>query len=207
MNVLVIGCGRLGRSLSEMLDQHDHDVAIIDYNPDSFLFLNESFDGMTVTGFPLDMKVLRTAGIESCDAVAVVTPDDNLNITVSQIAREFFGVQNVVARISDPTREKIFENLGLKTVCHTKLACDAIFTALTQPWDSRNISFGTSTVTFHVRTPERSQIGINATMMEADDGEVLFGVAHMDGSMELRQDGRRILLEEGDRAIFAKIVD
>ena len=61
---------------------------------------------------PLDMTVLKKAGVESCDAMAVVTPDDNLNITVSQIAQEFFGVKNVVARISDPAREKVFKSFG-----------------------------------------------------------------------------------------------
>ena len=48
---------------------------------------------MTVTGMPMDMDVLRNAGVEWCDAVAVVTPDDNLNITISQIVKTFFQVE------------------------------------------------------------------------------------------------------------------
>lgn len=108
MNILVIGCGRLGTRLAEMLDERGHDVAVIDYNPDDFRLLSDDFSGITVTGFPMDLEALKSAGIENCDGVAVVTPDDNLNITVSQIAQKFFGVTNVIARISDPRRETVF---------------------------------------------------------------------------------------------------
>ena len=62
----------------------------------------------------MDLKNLRSAGIESCDAVAVTTSDDNLNITVGQIAKNYFQVPKVVARISDPYRENIFESFGLQ---------------------------------------------------------------------------------------------
>ena len=85
MNVLVIGSGRLGRYLADMLDREGHDVAIIDENADNFRQLDKDFSGITVEGVPMDMEVLKEAGIESCDAVAAATPDDNLNITVSQI--------------------------------------------------------------------------------------------------------------------------
>ena len=119
MNVLVIGCGKVGVRLAEVLSHYGHNVSI---------------DGLTITGMPMDMTVLRSAGVEACDAVAVVTSDDNLNITVSQIIKEFFGVQNVVSRISDPAREAVFHHFGLKTICSTKLTSSAIMTALTQPW-------------------------------------------------------------------------
>lgn len=207
MNVLVIGCGRLGTRLALGLDRHGHDVAVVDSNADNFHNLGDGFNGITVVGMPLDMTVLKNAGVENCDAMAVVTPDDNLNITVSQIAQEFFGVKNVVARISDPAREKVFKSFGLKTVCPTKLAGDAIFTALTQPWDSKNISFETATTAFHIRPVEESRIGYPATVMPADSGEVLFGVLHKDGAMELCSADRSVLLDEGDKVIFAKIID
>ena len=105
MNILIIGCGRVGISLAERSDV------------DNFRALSDEFTGITVCGMPMDMQVMQNAGIENCDAVAVVTPDDNLNITVSQVVKKFFGVENVLARISDPAREKVFKKFGLKTVC------------------------------------------------------------------------------------------
>lgn len=207
MNVLVVGCGRLGTRLAGILDQHGHDVAVIDSNEDSFHNLRDDFNGIAVVGMPLDMTVLKKAGAESCDAMAVVTPDDNLNITVSQIAQEFFGVKNVVARISDPAREKVFKSFGLKTVCPTKLAGDAMFTALTQPWDSKNISFETATAAFHTRAVEKSYVGYSVTAMPADRGEVVFGILHKDGTMELYSADHKVTLAEGDKVVFAKMID
>lgn len=207
MNVLVVGCGRLGTRLAGMLDEHGHDVSVIDANADSFHNLNDDFSGITVVGMPLDMTVLKNAGVESCDAIAVVTPDDNLNITVSQIAQEFFGVKNVVARISDPAREKVFKSFGLKTVCPTKLAGDGIFTALTQPWDAKNVSFGTSTAAFHIREVDRLRVNLPVTSMPMDKGEVVFGILHMDGTMELYSEENKTILAEGDKVVFAKMID
>ena len=207
MNVLVIGCGRLGRRLAELLDHHGHDVAEVDSDADAFRMLEKDFNGMTVTGFPMDTKVLKNAGIESCDAVAVCTPDDNLNITISQIAKEFFGVRNVVARISDPAREKVFKRFGLKTVCHTKLAGDAMFTALTQPWDSKELTIGTATVAFHVKEADRSWYGLSLSQFPVKDGEQLFGLVHADGTMVLNTGRRDQLIGENDRLVFSNIID
>ena len=87
MNILVIGGGLLGRRVAEMLDAAGHDVAVIDESEDNIAQLDADFGGVTSVGFPMDLKNLRSAGIESCDAVAVTTSDDNLNITVGQIAK------------------------------------------------------------------------------------------------------------------------
>lgn len=208
MNVLVIGCGRLGSRLASILDSHGHDVAVVDADADSFHNLGKEFNGITVVGMPMDVSVLQSAGVEGCDAMAVVTPDDNLNITVSQIAREFFGIENVVARISDPLREKVFKSFGLKTICPTKLAGDAMFTALARPWESRSVTFGTSTVMFHTRPVDRAHEGMDISAAPRDSGETVFGVVHPDGSMTLYSAALGgIPLAEGDRVVFSSVVD
>lgn len=207
MNVLVVGCGRLGTRLAEVLDHLGHNVSIVDGNPDSFLQLDEDFDGLTVAGMPMDMQVLRSAGVEACDAVAVVTNDDNLNITVCQIVKEFFGVQNVVARISDPAREAVFHQFGLKTICHTKLACSALVTALTQPYDEKQVTFGTTTMAFQVHQPEPSLVGRTLDTIPVKLGEIITGVLHADGNATLYDGRQRIVLRDGDRIIYTYICD
>ena len=208
MNVLVIGCGRLGSRLAGILDQLGHDVTVVDSDPDLFHNLRKDFSGITVVGMPMDIKVLRSAGVEGCDAMAVVTPDDNLNITVSQIAREFFGIENVVARIADPLRENIFKSFGLRTVCQTKLAGDAMATALTLPWVPRTVTLGTSTASFHVKEIDRAHDGIFLSKVPKEDGELTFGVIRPDGQMTLyrgEEDDRA--LAEGDRVVLASVID
>ena len=85
MNVLVIGCGMLGRKIAQTLDRMGWDVSAMDARESELELLSESFGGVTFRGYPMDLRDLRQAGIESCDAVAVTTADDNLNIAVAQI--------------------------------------------------------------------------------------------------------------------------
>ena len=207
MNILVVGCGRLGSSLAEKLDRLGHDVSVVDAGADSFHILSEDFSGICVAGMPMDMQVLKKAGVESCDAVVVATPDDNLNITVAQIVRRFFAVENVVVRISDPRREDVFRRFGLRSVCPTNLAGDVMAAALTSPWGARQVSFGTASVSFRSLPVGRALDGTNASMLPLEAGEVVFGVVHQDGKMELCGGNPQIVLREGDQAVFANVSD
>ena len=154
MNIMIVGGGLLGRKTAESLDELGHDVVLIDASAENIAQLSPDFSGVTAVGFPMDIKSLRAAGIEGCDAVAVATPDDNLNITVGQIAKNFFGIPKVIARISDPYRENIFERFGLQTVCPTNMA-----TSWSQPLPARGragqVSFGSTTVSLEVVPVER----------------------------------------------------
>lgn len=207
MNVLVIGCGNLGSRLADTLCHHGHYVSVIDINAESFDILDEDFDGMTVVGMPMDMTVLRSAGVEGCDAVAVVTSDDNLNITVSQIVREFFGIENVVARITNPAREKVFKDFGLKTVSQTKLSCRAIFSALTSRWKEDQISIGASTIAFNLKEVESILIGRSLDTVPVKPGEIIMGVLDKDGNVELYDGRQKIVLNPTDMIIYNKVVD
>ena len=117
MNVLVIGCGKVGSRLADVLCQLGHDVSIIAQKRESFDLLSDDFSGFTIQGVPIDLDILRQAGIEGCDAVAAVTEDDNTNIMVCQIAKEIFNVKKIIARIFDPLREDIFSRFDIQSVC------------------------------------------------------------------------------------------
>ena len=136
MNILVVGCGRVGANLVRQLDDAGHDVAVLDDEVDSLKRLSEfddyNFTGVAVIGVPIDVDVLRQAGIETCDAVAAVTDSDNINIMVAEIARDIFHVDRVVCRIADPTRNKTFSRqFALDTVCPTDLTVQATLDKLT----------------------------------------------------------------------------
>jgi len=62
MNILIIGCGRVGSELAELLDKRGHDVSVIDRRPENFDRLPGDFSGFTTTGVPIDQNVLRKAG-------------------------------------------------------------------------------------------------------------------------------------------------
>lgn len=208
MNILVVGCGRLGAKLANTLFNLGHSVSVIDNNPDSFNQLDSEFDGITLLGTPLNMDTLREAGIESCDSVAVVTSDDNLNITVSQIVKEFFYVENVVAKINSPARERAFYALGLKTVCPTNLACGSFVSALTSKNLEKQLHFGVHTLGVNVRNLEQKFVGRILKDIPVKKSEVIIGIISENGQMTLNTDkGPDIIISSGDKIISIQITD
>src|SRR5579859_3644904 len=121
-----MGCGRVGSMLATMLSEEGHDVRVIDQNSESLQRLGPDFRGQTVVGTAIDEDVLKHAGIEQADAFAAVTQDDNSNIMAAQVAKEIFGVKKVICRIYDPAREQTYHQLGLDTICPTRLAAEGI---------------------------------------------------------------------------------
>lgn len=119
--IVILGCGRVGARLAQLMESDGYKVSIIDADPDALNRLPETFVGQTTLGTGIDADVLKTAGIEDADAFAAVTNFDNTNIMAGQIAKEIFGVPNVLARIYDPGRESLYHELGLETICPTTL--------------------------------------------------------------------------------------
>ena len=99
MHVVVVGCGRVGSEIAGKLEAQGHSVSIIDKRKDAFLRLPKEFAGKRVVGFGFDRDTLIEAGITEAGALASVTSGDNSNIMSARVARETFGVQQVVARI------------------------------------------------------------------------------------------------------------
>ncbi|MGH3744598.1 MAG: potassium channel family protein [Mycobacteriales bacterium] len=116
MHVVILGCGRVGSAVARRLDARGHSVAVIDQNVDAFARLGEDFGGRTVAGIGFDRDTLIEAGIEQAGAFAAVSSGDNSNIIAARVARETFGIENVVARIYDPRRAEVYTRLGIPTV-------------------------------------------------------------------------------------------
>ncbi len=130
MNIVILGCGRVGATLATQLEQAGHKIAIIDSSSDAFQRLGPKFKGEKIIGNGVDEEALRRAGIEKADAFAAVTNGDNRNIMASQIAKEIFHIKKVVCRIYDPLRESTFKELGLETICPTTVISDMVSDAL-----------------------------------------------------------------------------
>jgi trk system potassium uptake protein TrkA len=130
MYIIIVGCGRVGANLVSKLSEEGHNVVVIDRDKDSFSQLGSGSNCMTITGMPMDEDVLKEAGIEEADALAAVTTDDNMNIMVSQIARQLYHVPMVITQTTDPEKQRVFTSMGLKTICPTTLTVDAFFCAL-----------------------------------------------------------------------------
>ena len=207
MNVIVVGCGKLGAKIANNLFHLGHTVSVIDSNDHAFNQLDDNFDGMTIIGMPMDMSVLRDAGVENCDAVAVVTNDDNLNITVSQIVKEFFYIDNVVTRINNPAREQVFYNLGLKTICPTNLAYGVFVSSIIHEATEKQINFGIHTLGINTKEVDPRMIGRALKNMPVKASETIIGIASASGKLLLYDGQQDIILNPKDKIIYGRVVD
>ena len=130
MHVVIMGCGRVGSTLARSLEERGHTVAVIDSNPEAFRRLGPGFAGDKVTGYGFDQAVLEAAGIKNAGAFAAVSSGDNSNIISARVARETFGIDNVVARIYDPGRAEVYQRLGIPTVATVRWTSDQIMRRL-----------------------------------------------------------------------------
>ncbi len=206
MNILVIGCGKVGSRLASLLSREGHDVSVIDRDARSFELLENDFSGFTIAGVPIDQDVLRRGGIESCDALAAVTQDDNVNIMVSQLAGEIFHVPIVLARIYDPKREGVFSHFGLRTICPTNMTVSAVKAAITESSDHKYMTIGSSTISFTTIPVSRQLVGRRLSAAVTVGEEVIFGVMHEDGNVTLKGT-KDIVLKESDKIMLAERID
>ena len=126
MNIMIVGCGRVGSQLAVLLSQEGHNVTIIDKNADSFKRLGGTFNGVTAVGNAFDEKLLRELKIDKQEAFVSVTSGDNTNLMASQIARKMFKVPRVIARVYDPQRADIYKKFDLDIISGTILVAAMI---------------------------------------------------------------------------------
>ncbi len=132
MNIIIVGCGRVGVELALTLHQN-HAVSVVDRNPRSFDRLGLHFSGRTIQGHGMDRTALERAGIETADALAAVTSSDNVNAIIARVARDMYHVNRVVARVYNPRRAPIYEKLNLQTVSSSTWGAHRIEQLLVHP--------------------------------------------------------------------------
>lgn len=116
MNIVVVGCGRVGAQLANRLYHAGHHVTVIDIAASAFDNLEPSFRGRTLEGDVLAQDMLLRAGIESADGLAVVTNSDTVNAVVAYVARTVYHVPNVVVRNYEPRWQALYEAFGVQAV-------------------------------------------------------------------------------------------
>lgn len=132
MHVVIGGFGRVGRYLAHKLESRGHTIAVIDRSASAFEEFSD-IKGRKLTGTVFDRETLVKAGIERADAFAAVTSGDNSNIVAARVARERFGVVNVVARIYDPRRATLYKALGIPTCSTVSWAGSQLLSMMTEP--------------------------------------------------------------------------
>jgi trk system potassium uptake protein TrkA len=112
--VLIVGGGKVGSQLVRELSEKGHELTLIEENDRRYDSLSEEFEHVALNGDGSEIWVLERAGIQRADMVIAVTGDDEDNILISQMARERYGIERVIARCNNPRNLQHFELLGAK---------------------------------------------------------------------------------------------
>jgi trk system potassium uptake protein TrkA len=146
MNILVVGCGRVGSYLAELLSTEGHNVAVIDIDINSFERLSSAFKGQRIHGDALDRDILNKAKIENADSLASVTNSDSLNATIAMIAKKKFLVPKIAIRVFDPSEAEVYRKLGISIISPTEWAANFIRDVLVHPEINPKLSIGSGDV-------------------------------------------------------------
>lgn len=120
MNVIVMGCTRVGALVSRSLAEEGNSVTVLDTNEENLRRLPDSLGITTLLGDGTLEQDLRRAGIEEADAFLAVDPRDARNVLAAQKVQQTFGVAKVVCQIADPARQEMYRALGLETLSPAK---------------------------------------------------------------------------------------
>jgi trk system potassium uptake protein TrkA len=171
MKVIVVGCGRVGSTLAAQLCADGHEVCVVDREPRSRRLMPASYTGQFHTGNGYSREVLNAAGIGHADAFVAVTSGDNSNIVAARVAREFYRVPAVIARIYDPRRADIYRELGIPTVASVRWTVERIHQMLAHRHLAPERTFGNGETILVRSAPPAWLTGRPLAELEVD-GEV-----------------------------------
>ena len=101
MNIIIVGCGKVGATLAEQLSKEGHDIVVVDKKSAPVISITETLDIMGIVGSGTSYRILIEAGIEKADLLIAVTGSDELNLLCCLIARKASKC-HTVARVRNP---------------------------------------------------------------------------------------------------------
>ena len=153
MRCVIIGCGRAGSRLAQVLSTQGHRVTVVDEDAQALARI-EAYGAKSgaanplcaVRGFGFDRRTLVEAGIEQADGLAAVTGVDEVNGVVARLARRIFHVPRVVARVYEPRKAEVYRRLGITTISPLAWGVDRMAEALVHAELSPVLSIGSGEV-------------------------------------------------------------
>lgn len=125
MQIIIVGCGKVGCTLAEQLQEEDTDITLVNISQEKLTSLCDNVDAMGVLGNGASINVLMEAGVETADILIAVTGSDELNLLCCLIAQKA-GHCQTIARVRNPIYSKeigfIKERLGVTMFINPELA-------------------------------------------------------------------------------------
>ena len=125
MNIIIAGCGKVGRALAEQLSREKHDITVIDRKPEAIQQITNIADVRGVVGNGASFEIQMDAGIDTADLMIAVTDADEVNLLCCLLAKKAGGCQTI-ARVRNPVYHHeihhIKDELGLSMVINPEWA-------------------------------------------------------------------------------------
>lgn len=125
MNIIIVGCGKVGYTLVEQLSGEEHDIAVIDAKPEKVKAITDDLDAMGIVGNGISYQTLQEAGISRADLLIAVTGSDEQNLLCCVIAKKA-GHCKTIARVRNPIYSSeisfLRKELGLAMIINPEFA-------------------------------------------------------------------------------------
>ncbi len=207
LNIIIVGCGKVGSTLVDRLVDDDHDITVIDENPAGLQMITDRYDVSGIIGNGASFAVQQEAGIEEADILIAVTASDELNLLCCMIAKRA-GHCDVIARVRTPEyveeEDYLIEKMGLAMIINPdRQAAGAIARILFTPTALSVDSFaGGQADMIRLKLPEGNQL-VGKRIMDFDEGllnSILICAVQRNGKVFI-PDGSTVL-ETGDEIAF-----
>ena len=125
MQIIIVGCGNVGQTLTQQLSKEGHNITVIEEKSSVVQSVVNNLDVMGIVGNGASYSIMKDAGIESADLMIAVTDSDELNLLCCLIAKKA-GNCHTIARVRNPVYNNeinfIKEELGLSMVINPEEA-------------------------------------------------------------------------------------
>jgi trk system potassium uptake protein TrkA len=146
MKIVITGAGEVGSQLVKMLSVENHEIIILDNNPEKLDNLVNRFDLMPIEGNATSFKSLEKAEAGKCDLFIAVTPFESENLNACMLASSM-GAKKTIARVNNyeymlPENKSKFEKIGINSLIYPEsLAANEIRDALKSSWQRFKMTF------------------------------------------------------------------
>ncbi|NLC97034.1 MAG: Trk system potassium transporter TrkA [Erysipelotrichaceae bacterium] len=126
MKIVIVGDGKLGILLTQILSEDDHDITVIDSNPKVLMHNEGEFDTISIKGHGASIEVLKNAGVDNADILIAATSSDEVNLLSSLFAKNM-GCKNTIARVRNTEYSSqinlLRDELGLSFIINPDEIC------------------------------------------------------------------------------------
>ena len=127
MYAVIVGGGRIGRTIARWLLAAEHEVAVVDRSPIACSVVEEELGSVSVLGDATEAGVLAKVGASRADVLIAATGADDINLVTCQMAMHKFDVSRTVSVVNQPENETLFRTLGVGAVVNvTEIAVTGI---------------------------------------------------------------------------------